>query len=58
MSSWLEPLTFAKQLQTANICLNVERCCISEILRATVGGLKLQIKTKYVQHLWSASFFR
>ena len=37
ISSWLEPVMFVKQIQTANICLNVERYCISVIFRAKVG---------------------
>ena len=41
-SSWLEPLTFVKQIQTANLCLNVERYCISVILKAKLGPLPLE----------------
>ena len=36
-SSWLELVMFVKQIQTANICLNVERYCISVIVRAKDG---------------------
>ena len=36
-SLWLEQVIFVKQIQTANICLIVERYCISVILRAKVG---------------------
>ena len=36
-SSWLELVTCVKQIQTSNISLNVERYCISVILRAKVG---------------------
>jgi len=36
-SSWLELVMFVKQIQTANICLNVEKYCISVMLRAKVG---------------------